>query len=130
MWVEGKVLDTEGNPIANFLIDTWETGMSYTTPGFDYSLIPCVILLTGRSILTGEAGTAGAAITPLTMVLGSDKMSSVSIPEQWDMFIVVEPPEINENIKVVILLLNNGPKTDIHMLRIYPRTIAGTLGSA
>ncbi|KAJ7114085.1 intradiol ring-cleavage dioxygenase [Mycena epipterygia] len=25
MWVEGKVLDTKGNPIANCLIDTWET---------------------------------------------------------------------------------------------------------
>ncbi|KAJ6568404.1 intradiol ring-cleavage dioxygenase [Mycena vulgaris] len=25
MWVEGKVLDTKGNPIPNCLIDTWET---------------------------------------------------------------------------------------------------------
>lgn len=25
MWVEGKVLDTKGNPIAHCLIDTWET---------------------------------------------------------------------------------------------------------
>lgn len=25
MWVEGKVMDTKGNPIANCTIDTWET---------------------------------------------------------------------------------------------------------
>jgi protocatechuate 3,4-dioxygenase beta subunit len=25
MWVEGRILDTKGNPIANAQIDTWET---------------------------------------------------------------------------------------------------------
>ncbi|CAK5273525.1 unnamed protein product [Mycena citricolor] len=70
MWVEGKVLDTKGNPIPNCIIDTWETDSDglYDTQYSNRGRPDC----RGRLRTTDDGSFFYRAVVPVSYPIPSD----------------------------------------------------------